>query len=97
MIEIELNDLLVGLVVGSAMSALFFAGLSYGMQIALRAARPTLVLLVSAGLRFALLLAIGWVVAQAGAWAFFGYGVSFLVVRQLTLAVTRSRLSGDET
>lgn len=81
----------LGLAVGSMVSAVFFVGLACGMRIALRAGRPTGVLLLSAGLRIALLLAAGWFVAQAGSWAFCGYAASFLLVRQLAITLVRPR------
>ncbi len=95
MTGIDINALMLGLAVGTGVSALFFAGLSFGMRIALTATRPTFVLLLSAGLRIALFLAVGWFVAQSGAWAFFGYAISFFLVRHIAIAITRNRLVRD--
>ena len=89
MTEIDWGALMFGLVVGTGVSALFFAGLAFGMRIALRAARPTAILLLSASLRIALLLAVGWFVVQTGGWAFFGYAVSFLLVRYFAITFSR--------
>ncbi|MEH6728927.1 MAG: ATP synthase subunit I, partial [Hyphomicrobiales bacterium] len=64
----------LGLAIGSAMSVLFFAGLGLGMQIALRSAKPVALLLVSAIVRMAVLLGVGFlVVEQAGPWSLLGY------------------------
>jgi hypothetical protein len=66
-----------GLVIG----AVFFAGLAYGMRFALRQARPLPVLLLSAAVRIAMLLAVGWWVAAQGAVALAGFALAFLVLR----------------
>lgn len=92
MTENYLGTLLMGLAVGAGISTLFFAGLSFGMRIAMHAARPTAVLLFSAGVRIGVLLAVGWYVAQAGSWAFLGYAASFLLVRYFAVALTRRRI-----
>lgn len=92
MTEIDLGALLLGLAAGASMSALFFVGLNLGMRIALRAARPTPILLFSAGVRIGLLLAAGWLVAQVGIWAFGGYAVAFLLVRYLAIIYTRRQI-----
>lgn len=91
MTGIDWGAFMLGLAAGAAVSALFFAGLAFGMGIALRATRPTTILLLSASLRIALLLALGWFVAQAGGWAFFGYAVSFLLVRHFAIVFSRTR------
>lgn len=81
----------MGLAIGTAVSAVFFAGLGFGMRAALRAPNPVAALVLSAVLRMAGLLAIGWLVAvQGGAWAFAGYGAAFLAVRFVATAVARS-------
>ena len=91
MIDIDWAALLLGLVVGAGASALFFAGLAQGMRIALGAARPVAALLLSAGLRIALLLAVGWLTAQTGGWALLGYAMSFLLVRFIAITFARPR------
>lgn len=91
MIDVDWNALLLGLAVGAGVSAVFFAGLAYGMRIAFGVARPTAVLLLSAGLRIALFLAIGWLVARTGSWALAGYALSFLLVRFVVIAFARVR------
>ncbi len=70
-----------GLVTGAAATALFFAGLAWGMRLALRSARPVTVLLPSAALRIALLIGAGWGVATQGLWAAAGFALAFLAVR----------------
>lgn len=97
MTEIDWGALMLGLAVGAGVSALFFAGLAFGMRIALRATRPTVILLLSASLRIALLLAVGWFVAQAGGWAFFGYGLSYLLVRFLAITFARPQPARGDT
>lgn len=87
MIGIDWGALMLGLAAGAGVSTLFFAGLSFGMRIALRATQPTAILLLSASLRIALLLAVGWLVVQTGGWAFFGYAVSFLLVRYFAITI----------
>jgi len=89
MIDTDGYALLLGLIVGASASALFFAGLAYGMRIALGTDRPAAVLLLSAGLRIALLLAAGWFVAKTGAWALGGFAVSFLLVRFIAILFAR--------
>ena len=95
MINIDWNILLLGLVVGAAVSALFFAGLAYGMRIAFGTARPASVLLLSAALRIVLLLAAGWFVVQAGAWALGGFAISFLLVRFIAIIFARPQSTED--
>ena len=97
MIDIDWSSLLLGLAVGAAVSALFFAGLAYGMRIAFGTERPVAVLIISAALRIALLLVAGWFVAQSGPWALGGFALSFLLVRFIAIAFARSRpTKGDE-
>lgn len=97
MTGIDWGALVIGLASGAAACTAFFAGLAFGMRIALRAARPAAVLLLSAGLRITLLLGIGWFVAKVGLWAFVGYSVSFLLVRQLAIVLARPRALPGET
>lgn len=96
MIDVDWSAFLLGLAIGASVSAVFFAGLAYGMRIAFGAVRPTVVLLLSAGLRIALFLTVGWQVAQIGAWALAGYALSFLLVRFIVTAFARARpIKGD--
>jgi hypothetical protein len=82
----------LGAVAGVLASTLFFAGLAWGMRLALRSARPMPVLLISAGLRIAALLGAGWLVAGQGASALAGFALAFLVTRFAILAVARPAL-----
>jgi hypothetical protein len=87
MISIDWAELTTGLVIGSAISATYFAGLAFGIRIALGAARPSATLMLSAVLRISLLLAAGWTVAQTGTWAFVGYALAFLFVRLVVVTL----------
>ncbi len=89
MIVIDWAELAAGLAIGAAISAFYFAGLAFGVRIALVSARPTATLMLSAALRIVLLLAIGWVVSQAGTWAFIGYALAFLIVRLVAVNLPR--------
>lgn len=81
-----------GLLGGVLASALFFGGLALGMRVALRAARPTLVLLLSAAVRIGLLLAVVWWVAGQGLAPLGGFALGFLVARFAILVSQRARL-----
>lgn len=91
MIDVDWIALLLGLATGTVVSALFFAGLAFGMRIALDTGRPVTTLILSAGLRIAMLLAAGWFVAQSGAWALGGFAVSFLLVRFIAITYARPK------
>jgi F1F0 ATPase subunit 2 len=82
----------LGLLGGAAASALFFGGLALGMRVALRAARPAGVLLLSAALRIALLLAVVWWVTGQGMAPLGGFALGFLAARFAILASQRPRL-----
>ncbi|AJE48444.1 ATP synthase subunit I [Celeribacter indicus] len=88
---IDLDWTLVGLgaLGGAVAGVLFFAGLALGMRLALRARRPVPVLVTSAGLRIAALLAAGWLVAQAGAAVLAAFALAFVAVRFLAVALAR--------
>ena len=78
-----------GAVAGAIASALFFAGLAWGMRLALRSGRPAPVLLASAAIRIALLLGAGaWIAAQ-GTWPLAGFALAFLLMRFIILALFR--------
>lgn len=89
MIGIDWAALTTGLTIGAAISAFYFAGLAFGMRIALGAARPTATLMLSAALRIVLLLAVGWAIAQIGTWAFVGFALAFLIVRLVAVNFLR--------
>ena len=88
--QIEWLSLGFGVLAGAVSAAAFFAGLAWGMRLALRAGRPAIVLLLSAMLRIGVLLAIGWLAASMlGASGFIGFALSFLLVRTGVLASAR--------
>ncbi|SFA69067.1 hypothetical protein SAMN05421688_0081 [Poseidonocella pacifica] len=99
MIAVDWPALGLGLAAGTLVSALFFAGLAFGMQRALRAGNAIATLGVSAALRISGLLAIGWLIATlAGPWAFAGYGIAFFICRRMATAMARApvRAGGSE-
>ncbi|MGO4906705.1 ATP synthase subunit AtpR [Pseudorhodobacter sp. W20_MBD10_FR17] len=82
MIAIDWTAVMIGAGIGGVVSGAFFAGLALGMRLALRSAATVKVLAISAALRIAVLLAVGWaVVALGGPWAGLGYGVVFVAAR----------------
>ncbi len=84
--------LALGLLGGALASALFFGGLALGIRHALRTAHPTGVLLLSAAVRIALLLAAAWWVALQGLAPLTGFPLGFLLTRFAILASQRPRL-----
>lgn len=96
MIDVGWAALLLGLTIGTMASALFFAGLAFGMRIALNTGRPVAALILSAALRIAMLLAAGWFVAQSGAWALGGFALSFLLVRFIATTLASPKLEKEE-
>ncbi|SOB77104.1 F1/F0 ATPase, subunit 2 [Marinobacter sp. LV10R510-11A] len=93
MITVDWQAVLLGVSVGLPFSALFFAGLAWGMRRALGSDRPGLWLMASSFCRIAVLLAVGfWVTASAGSnWAVAGYGLAFFLAR--LIAVLWARVS----
>jgi len=77
----------LGICVGFAVATLYLAGLAYGIRLALRSRCSTLVLLCSAGVRIALLLAVGVALARHDLAAFFGFTLGFLTFRAVIVAV----------
>lgn len=90
---VDWTALLMGLVAGLLMSALFFSGLAWGMRLALRSAQPGGILLLSAFCRIGLLLGVGFWLAAATAnvWVPVGYGLAFFLAR--LAVVFRARLA----
>lgn len=79
-----------GTLTGVVAGTLFFAGLAFGLRLALRGSRPLPVLALSALLRIAALLAVGWLVALAGGTAAVaGYALAFLATRFMAVALAR--------
>ncbi len=97
MITVDWQAVLVGLSFGLPVSALFFAGLAWGMRRALNSGRPALWLMTSSFCRIAILLAIGFqVTASAGSnWAIAGYALAFFLAR--LIAVLWARVSKAPT
>ena len=90
MIVVQWSALGLGAAAGTLVSAFFFLGLAYGMRSALQGENTIATLAVSAVLRIAALLGIGWfVVTQAGPWAFAGYGIAFFVCRRIATTIAR--------
>lgn len=95
MINLEWSDFLLGMLIGLGFSALFFAGLAWGMKLALRRADSVIVLLSSAALRIAALLAGGWLVATwLGIGGAAGFAAAFIAVRTILLSRLRARRAG---
>lgn len=91
MIPVDWTAMMLGLGVGLVMGAVYFAGLALGIRLALRRKRPVGLLSLSAALRIAALLSVGWVVArQGGPWAAPGYAIAFLVVRFVATTLARA-------
>ncbi|MCY0096777.1 ATP synthase subunit I [Hoeflea ulvae] len=97
MIEIDWTAAMLGFGIGTVTGAIFFLGLAVGIRRALRTGSPVIVLSLSAAIRLAGFLGIGWiVVSQSGPWACLGYGIAFLVVRFVaTTLARREAATGD--
>ncbi|HEY9039164.1 MAG TPA: ATP synthase subunit I [Roseovarius sp.] len=81
----------LGMLAGTVAGALYFAGLAWGVRLALRRGRTVAVLLPSAAIRIALLLAAGWATAQLGAAALAGFALVFLAMRFFLVAMVRPK------
>lgn len=82
MILIDWTAVVTGLAAGSVISTLYFAGLAFGVRLALRRENPVAILTLSAVLRIlALLGAAGLVVWLTGPWAGIGFAAAFVVAR----------------
>lgn len=93
MIELDWGLIGLGASLGALAGAAFFAGLAWGMRIALRRANPTPVLLVSAALRIASLLAVGHWVAGQGTMMLAGFVLGFFWARLCILFIARRPVS----
>ncbi|WP_165802940.1 N-ATPase subunit AtpR [Pelagivirga sediminicola] len=89
MLAIDWTAFALGTLAGSAAGAFYFAGLAWGVRLALGHARPMAVLLPSAALRIALLLIAGWWTAQLGAVALAACALAFLGLRVVFVAAAR--------
>jgi len=94
-ITVDWHAVLLGLSVGAPVSALFFAGLAWGMRHALGSESPTTWLMMSAFVRIAILLAVGfWITATAGSnWAIAGYALAFFLIRLTAVLWARTSRS----
>lgn len=81
--SVDITSLLLGFAIGALLSVLFFGGLAYGVQLALRSSRPAIVLLAGALCRISLLLAAGYalVVVRGNGWPLIGFVIAFFLVR----------------
>ncbi|MEH6562657.1 MAG: ATP synthase subunit I [Marinobacter sp.] len=93
MITVDWPAVLLGFSLGLPVSALFFAGLAWGMRRALGSDRPGLWLMASSFCRIAVLLGVGFLVTAYGGsnWAIAGYGLAFFLAR--LVAVLWARIS----
>jgi hypothetical protein len=83
----------LGGLTGAGAAAIYFLGLALGLRLALGAARPVPVLILSGAVRIALLLAVIWLVVQSGLAALAGFAPAFLGVRFVVMAFARPALS----
>lgn len=89
----------LGFGVGLIASAIFFAGLAWGVRYAVASSRPGTILLLSFALRCAILLGLGtWLIRAADPlWTLVGYLLSFLLIRTLVVRVARATGSPGAT
>lgn len=89
---IDWPAVITGVGAGIAVSILYFLGLALSVRLALRRSRPVAVLLPSAVVRIALLLAVGWWVTEEGTrgGAFVGYALAFFLVRFIATLMART-------
>ncbi len=80
---VDWTAVLLGFFFGVPLSVLFFAGLAWGMRLALHSTRPGVWLLLSSLLRIVMLMAAGfWIATVAdNAWPVAGYALAFFLVR----------------
>ena len=91
MMSVDWVAVALGFASGAGAATVFFAGLGWGMRMALRATYPAGLLALSAALRILTLLGAGWLVnSYGGLWALAGYAAAFIAVRTVTLAVVRA-------
>ncbi|MAU21180.1 MAG: ATP synthase subunit AtpR [Martelella sp.] len=90
MIALDWTLVAPGFLAGAVAAALFLGGLALGIRFALRRQSPALVLFLSAALRMAALLGLGWWVAGLGLQAIAAFAIGFLLTRTIIVAVVRS-------
>jgi N-ATPase, AtpR subunit len=86
----DIVNISVGLGLGMAASLVFFAGLAYGVRLALNTALPGAVLITSAAIRLSLLLYGVWIAIQVGGWSLIGFGAAFLAIRFIIVKLARA-------
>jgi uncharacterized membrane protein len=90
MIAVDWTMILLGGATGIVVGSLFFAGLAMGMRRALHSDNAAALLLLSAAVRIATLLGIGWIVLQqGGTWAGLGFALAFFVTRMIATTYAR--------
>lgn len=89
MIDWNWAGFLTGFASGAAVGVFYFVGLAMSVRLALRAARPTRLLLISSALRIATVLGFGWLAAQAGPTPLSGFALAFLIARMTAIALAR--------
>jgi hypothetical protein len=98
MINVDWIALMQGLSAGTIMGTVFFTGLALGMRRALRTRNPIIILTLSAALRIAALLAVGWlVIVWGGPWAGLGYAIAFFATRFVATALVRAGAPAGST
>jgi F0F1-type ATP synthase assembly protein I len=90
-LDIDWTVFALGMLIGTAAGALYFAGLAWSVRLALRGAHAAAVLLPSAVIRIALLLAAGWGTAQLGVPALVGFALAFLSLRFFMVTAVRPK------
>lgn len=81
----DLNALLIGFALGIPISALFFLGLGWGINLALKSKSTGWLLLFSFIVRATLLVGVVWLLIQwlQPIWAVTGFMLAFILVRRL--------------
>lgn len=89
---VDWESVLLGVFFGVPVSILFFAGLAWSVQRALKYARPSALLLLSFACRMAMLLGIGFWLTTNGdnTWPLVGYALAFFLVRLVVVLWIKS-------
>ncbi|MDX2465351.1 MAG: ATP synthase subunit I [Porticoccus sp.] len=89
---VDWESVLLGVFFGVPVSTLFFAGLAWSVQRALKYARPSVLLLLSFVCRMTMLLGIGFWLTTSGdnAWSLIGYALAFFLVRLVVVLWIKS-------
>tara|TARA_R110000824_G_scaffold6496_1_gene29938 strand:- start:4194 stop:4508 length:315 start_codon:yes stop_codon:yes gene_type:complete len=90
-ITVDWHAVLLGFSFGLPVSALFFAGLAWGLRRALGSDQPGLWLMASSLCRIAILLAVGFLVTAStgSSWTVAGYALAFFLARLMTMLWAR--------